>query len=80
MQTLAFKRNWTEPLPTPLEMSDTEIVEWLDEYADGVFQVAAATETLRVVIIECEGISTTRRPTLREAVCLAAAKLKEVNE
>lgn len=65
--------------PEPLNLTDTEIIQWLDEYADGVTQVRATRTTPRVFIVECDMITTTRGRTLREAVCLAAAKLEEAN-
>ena len=65
--------------PAPLNLTDTEVTDWQDEYADLVQQVPATKDTHRVFIIECDLITTTRGRTLREAVCLAAAKLKEVN-
>ena len=68
-----------EPLPEPLNLTDAEIIQWLDEYADGVTQVRATRTTPRVFVIECDMISTTRGWTLRQAVCLAAAKLEEAN-
>lgn len=73
-------RALVERNPAPLNLTDTEVTDWLDEYADLVQQVRATRDTRRVFVIECDMISTTRGGTLREAVCLAAAKLNEVNE
>lgn len=77
LQAIRWYERTAELLPEPLNLTDTEIIQWQDEYADGVTQVRETRTTPRVFIIECDMITTTRGRTLREAVCLAAAKLQE---
>ena len=66
---------WTEKRPKPLEMTDSEILDWVDEHC--IPETPATPHTRRVVTISCAYISDTTAPTLREAVQLAAAKLEE---
>ncbi len=70
----------TEPRPAPLNLTDTEILDFLDEYCYGMTYVHGSIETPRRFILECEMIGTTKERTIRDAVCLAAAKVKECNE
>ena len=72
-----FAEAWTEKRPAPLEMTDSEILDWVDEYC--MPETPATPHTRRVVAISCAFISDTTAPTLREAVCLAAAKLEEAS-
>ena len=74
-----FKQHWTEPRPAPLVMTDTEILDWLNEWCDGYeytypTKTHSAVFTLNCVDMKVSGSS------LREAVQLAAAKWKEAND
>lgn len=73
-----FMDAWTERRPAPLNMSDTEILEWMDEYCDQAVYNKPTAEVRGGFTIYSADIKT-NQPTLREAVCLAAAKLKEEN-
>lgn len=77
--TRAFREHWTEKRPEPLEMTDTEILDWVSEYCELVSYVRPTEQYRGGFALEAEGISATRGKTLREAVCLAAAKFKEAN-
>jgi hypothetical protein len=60
-------------------MTDKEILDWLDEYLNYLVQAPANAEFPRRFILDINDGPTARGATLREAVCLAAAKLKEAN-
>jgi hypothetical protein len=69
----------TEPRLEPLVMSDTEIVDWMNEYC-GACKYTPASDIhpsrYRVTFFDGEASG----PSLRDAVCLADAIWKEVNE
>lgn len=68
-----------ERRPAPLNLSDTEILNWLGEYCDQAVYTRATLEYRGGFTLYCDDIKTNGQ-TLREAVCLAAAKHKEANE
>lgn len=70
---------WTEYRPAPLALTDTEILDWLNEYCDETVYNRPTPEHRGGFTLYCYDIQTSA-PTLREAVCLAAAKWKEINE
>jgi hypothetical protein len=70
---------WTERRPAPLNLTDTEIVDWLDEYCDQAIYRCPTPEYRGGFTLYCYDIRTSG-PTLRDAACLAAAKWKEANE
>ncbi len=70
---------WTERRPAPLDLSDTEILDWLSEYCDQALYTRPTSQYRGAFTLYCDDIKTTS-PTLREAVCLAAAKWKEAND
>lgn len=70
--------HWTERRPEPLEMSDTEILDWLSEYCDQAVYNRPTAQVRGGFTLYCDNDKTTN-PTLRGAVCLAAAKWKEAN-
>jgi len=72
-----FAEAWIEKRPAPKSMSDKEMLDWLDEYADSVTQAPVTVQTSRTFTIRCDLISPTHGESLRDAVCLAAAKLEE---
>lgn len=72
---------WTEKRPVPLDLSDKEVLDWIGEYADQVVWNCGTDEHVGCWNVYCDELD---RPvngkTLREAVKLAAAKLREINE
>jgi len=70
--------HWTEHRLVPLDLTDTEILDWLGEYCDKAVYVRSTPNFSGVFSLYSEE-GRTNAPTLREAVCLAAAKQKEVN-
>lgn len=64
-------KHWTEHRPVPLNLTDTEILDFLEKYFTGITR----TDGNRVVLDIDE--MTTRADSLREAACLAAAKIEE---
>ncbi|SEN66626.1 hypothetical protein SAMN05216404_10649 [Nitrosospira multiformis] len=70
---------WTEHRPAPLDLSDTEILDWLSEYCDQAVYTRPTQQCRGRFTLYCAEIRSSAA-TLREAVCLAAAKWKEVNE
>lgn len=64
----------TERVPEPLDMTDTEILDWMDEYCASARWVI---DKWKVSSFDCDGVSMSN---LRESVCLAAAYHKEANE
>ena len=72
------KKHLTEQRPAPLEMTDTEILDWMNEWSLQMEWNRATPQYNECFTVYGEGIKGSA-PTLREAVCLAAAKLKEIN-
>lgn len=70
---------WIEHRPAPLALTDTEILDWLGEYCDQAVYTRPTSEYPGGFTLYCDEIKSSG-PTLREAVCLAAAKLNETNE
>jgi hypothetical protein len=71
--------SWTEHCPAPLDFCDTEILDWLSEYCDQAVYNRPTPQYRGGFTLYCDEIKTSGT-TLREAVCLAAAKWKEANE
>ncbi len=74
-----MKASWTEHRPVPLNLSDTEILDWLSEYCEQAVYNRSTPQYRGGFTLYCEDIKTSGS-TLRDAVCLAAAKWKEANE
>jgi hypothetical protein len=70
------RKHLTERQPEPLVMTDSEIVEWLDEYASVVVQQSGYRSRFEISV---DGMSVTTGETLRQTVKLAAAKMEELN-
>lgn len=70
--------HWTETGPAPLDLSDTEVLNWLGEYCDQAVYNRPTPDYAGGFTLYCDNDKTTS-PTLRGAVCLAAAKLKAAN-
>lgn len=68
-------RKWEKDMhsePAPLEMTDTEVVDWM---ADNAIWVIWSHGKFHVTP---DGGNTVSRPTLRGAICQAAAYMEEV--
>ena len=74
-----WMETWTERRPAPLNLSDSEILDWLSEYCDQAVYTRPTQQCRGGFTLYCDEIRSSA-VTLREAVCLAAAKWKEVNE
>ena len=76
---MSWKELWTEHRPAPLNLSDREILDWLGEYCDQAVYTRPTPQYRGGFTLYCDEIKTSGQ-TLREAVCLAAAKLDELNQ
>ena len=74
-----FIPSWVERRPAPLNMTDSQIVDWLGEYCDKAEYTQPTAHSRGGFTIHCADEKTTE-PTLRDAVQMAAAKFKEANE
>ena len=72
------RRNLTEHRPVPLEMTDTEILDWLNEWCDGYEYTYPAVMQASIFTLNCVDMKVSGA-SLREAVQLAAAKALEIN-
>ena len=79
MNRASWSEAWTEHRPAPLNLTDTQILDWLGEYCDQAIYRRPSPESRGGFTLYCYDIRT-MGATLREAVCLAAAKWKESNE
>lgn len=70
---------WTEHRPVPLNLTDAEILDWLGEHCDQAVYNRPTQQYRGGFTLYCDELRT-NGATLREAVCLAAAKWNEVNE
>lgn len=70
-----FNEAWVEKVPAPLVLSDKEVLEWLNEYCDEVRQSEHGGWLVSSYEYPC-----VYGGTIRDAVCLAAAYHKEINE
>lgn len=70
---------WTEHRPEPLQLTDTEILDWLNEYCDQAVYNRPTAQARGGFTLYCDDDRTTAS-TLRGAVCMAAAKWKEANQ
>lgn len=68
-----FNKHWTERRPNPLTMTDTEIIDWIDEYSDKL-------DFRSIWRLHCFGTQVIEGKTVREVVTLAAAHYAEENE
>jgi hypothetical protein len=74
------KFDLVERRPAPASLTDTEVLDFVEEYCELVSYVRPTPEYRGGYTLDVDGITTTRGDTLREAACLAAAKFKEINE
>jgi hypothetical protein len=74
---LAFRVN-TETEALPLNLSDTEILDWMTEYCDQAVYNRPTAQYRGGFTLYCDEIKTTGE-TLREAVNKAAAKFAAEN-
>jgi hypothetical protein len=70
--------NRLERRPAPLNMTDKEILDWVNEYCTQAVYNRPDSVIAGGFTVYSEDIKVTQ-PTLREAVCVAAAILKEQN-
>ncbi|OJY11810.1 MAG: hypothetical protein BGO99_02665 [Nitrosospira sp. 56-18] len=68
-----------EKRPVPLNLTDTEILDFLGEYCTGYRYESACSMLPGRFVIQCYGMDDTSGKTLRESACLAAAKWEECN-
>lgn len=68
-----------EKRPAALNMTDTQILDWLGEYCAGFRYESQCSMLPARYVVQCYGMDDTSGKTLREAVCLAAAKWEEAN-
>jgi hypothetical protein len=68
-----------EKRPAPLDLTEAEQLEFLSEYCAGYQHVAATKDTAQVYIVWSDWFETTRAKSLSEAICVAAAKWRELN-
>jgi len=73
-----WSRLWTEHRPVPEPMTDTEILDWLNEWCDGYEYTYPTTTQRAVFTLNCVDMKV-KGASLREAVEIAAVKWKEVN-
>ena len=72
---------WTEKRPAPLDLSDKEVLNWIGEHAEQVVWSRGTDEHAGCWNIYCDEFDKpVSAKTMREAVKLAAAKLKEMSE
>lgn len=74
----ALKHPWIESRPAPLDLSDTEILDWLNEYCDRTTYTRPTLFRRGGFTVHSDDITATA-PSLRDAVCRAAASLNEAN-
>lgn len=74
-----FAEHWTEHRPAPLQLTDTEILDWMGDYCESLVYERPTKEDNGGYVLDVEGITRTHGASLREAVCVAAAKLQEEN-
>lgn len=73
-----FTQAWTKQQPVPLDMTDTEILDWLANECDQAVYTRPTWEVAGGWSIHSGNIKAKHRQ-LRDAVCLAAAMWKEAN-
>lgn len=72
---------WTEKRPAPLDLTDKEVLDWIGEYAEQVVWSRGTDDRTGFWNVYCDEFdSPVSARTMREAVKLAAAKLKEIND
>lgn len=69
-----FAEGWVEKRPAPLNLTDTERLEWFAEYCDRYEYIKP-----QHIIIDCDGQRTTAA-SFRDAIDAAAAKFRAENE
>lgn len=71
-----LRLHWTETHPEPLVMTDREILNWQTEHCEEMNYRLPTPNYAGGFTVKCFGVKTFS-PTLRGAICLAAAKYKE---
>lgn len=77
-----YAEHWTEPRPAASEMTDTEVLDWIGAHCDQAAWCKATDEHAGGFVIYSEDIPgrPTKGATIREAVQLADARLKQGNQ
>jgi hypothetical protein len=68
-----------ERRPAPASLTDTEVLDFVEEYCELVSYVRPTDQYRGGYTLDVDGITPIRGATLREAVCLAKAKFDEAN-
>jgi hypothetical protein len=76
----AFRAHWTEKRPAPLELTDTERLDWFGEHCEEYEYVGATKTTIGHHVIIDSLDQRTTAASFRDAIDTAAAKFKEINE
>lgn len=63
----------------PVDLTDSEVIDWLNEYCDRLEYRAPTSSVLGCFIVHNLWIGETKGQTIREAVCLAAAIYDSIN-
>ena len=74
------KLSIVEKRPVSNNPAATEILDFLGEYCSGFKYKSACSMLPARFVIKCAYMDDTSGKTLRDAVCLAAAKFEEANE
>lgn len=70
--------NRLERRPAPLNMSDTEVLDWMNEYCTQAVYTRPTAQVCGGFTVYSDDIKVTKA-TLRDAVCAAAAQMAEEN-
>ena len=73
-----YREKWTEKRHAPADLTDSEILDFIDEYVDSIQHIPASQVSARRFVIEMDGMKV-RAGTLREAICLAKAVFDKEN-
>lgn len=75
-----FMDQWTERLPAPLNLSGQQVLDWIEEMRAVIEWQDGDDYVLSGVYLTVPEMGRTFGKTLHDAVCLAAAKWKELNQ
>jgi hypothetical protein len=77
--TALRKFDLVEQRPAPASLTDTEVLDFVEEYCELVSYVRPTEQYRGGYKLDVDSITPTRGATLREAACLAKAKFDEAN-
>jgi len=72
-----YREKCTVSQPAPAEMTDREMLDFMDEYVETVQKIPATSSSHRRFVVIVDGMKTIQAVSLREAVCLAKAHFDE---